>query len=260
VKEIVEEIHGLIQNGYKEVVLTGINIGDFDGAPQEGEEPARLSDLVRAVDAIDGLKRLRISSIDPDEVDEDLSDAILNGKNTCPSMHIVLQSGSNVILKRMNRKYTREIFLETVEKLQVARPDFSITTDIIVGFPGESEPDFEDTIEIMDRVRFAKVHMFPFSPRPRTRAALYPNRVPLEVVQRRKQRVLRLAEEHAFELRKDYVGQKREVLFENGDDCSGYTDNFLPVLVENACIKPNDLFDVELIGNRPDGLIGRVLP
>ncbi len=257
--EILEEIRRLIGNGYKEVVLTGINIGDFDGAPQEGEAPTRLSDLVRAVDAIDGLKRLRVSSIDPDEVDEDLADAILNGKNTCPSMHIVLQSGSNVILKRMNRKYTREIFLETVEKLQAARHDFSFTTDIIVGFPGESELDFEDTIEIMEKVHFAKVHMFPFSVRPRTRAALYPNRVPAELIQQRKQRLLRLAEAHAFELRKSYVGQKRAVLFENGDDCSGHTDNFLPVIVENAKIKANDLLEVELIDNRPDGLIGRIL-
>ena len=103
--EVVQEVKGLIANGYKEVVITGINVGDFDGG-------GRLVDLVRAVDQVEGLKRLRISSIDPDEVDEDLARAVLEGKTTCPSMHIVLQSGSNVILKRMNRKYTRQIFLE----------------------------------------------------------------------------------------------------------------------------------------------------
>ncbi|MBS0653149.1 MAG: tRNA (N(6)-L-threonylcarbamoyladenosine(37)-C(2))-methylthiotransferase MtaB, partial [Verrucomicrobia bacterium] len=157
VAEVVREVEQLVANGYKEVVLTGINIGDFDGAPQEGEKPARLSDLIRAVDAVEGLSRLRVSSIDPDEVDEDLADAILNGKKTCHSMHIVLQSGSNVVLKRMNRKYTREIFLDTVEKLLKASPDFTFTTDIIVGFPGESEVDFQDTLDIMEKVRFAKV-------------------------------------------------------------------------------------------------------
>lgn len=261
-EDILEEAKGLIRNGYKEVVLTGINIGDFDGVSLGNEKPVRLADLVRAVDALEGLKRLRISSIDPDEVDEDLADAVLNGKNTCPSMHIVLQSGSNVVLKRMNRKYTREIFLETVEKLKAARPDFSFTTDVIVGFPGESERDFEDTIEMMEKVRFAKVHMFPFSARERTRAALYSNKVPVKLIQKRKQRLLRIAEQHAFELRNSYLGQKRSVLFENresGDCCSGHTDNFLPVIVKNKKIKANDLFEVELIDNQPNALIGKVV-
>ncbi len=261
-EEILEEVKGLIRNGYKEVVLTGINIGDFDGAPEGAETPIRLADLVRAVDAMEGLKRLRVSSIDPDEVDDDLADAILNGKNTCPSMHVVLQSGSNVILKRMNRKYTREIFLETVEKLKAARSDFSFTTDVIVGFPGESERDFEDTVEMMDKVRFAKVHMFPFSARERTRAALYPNKVPQELIQSRKQRLLRIAERHAFELRNTYIGQRRLVLFENEENVKGsrgHTDNFLPVVVNDTKIKANDLLEVEFIDNHPDGLVGRIL-
>ncbi len=260
--EILEEIRVLIRNGFKEIVLTGINVGDFDGAPQEGEARVRLADLVRAVDALEGLKRLRVSSIDPDEVDDDLADAILNGKTTCPSMHIVLQSGSNVILKRMNRKYTREIFMDTFEKLKKARSDFSFTTDIIVGFPGESQRDFEDTLEIMDKVRFAKVHMFPFSVRERTRAALYPNKIPPELIQERKQRLLRLTEQHAFELRKSYVGKKRSVLFEraeNGIFSSGHTDNFLPVIVEGASVQANDLLDVVLIENREDVLVGKLL-
>ena len=260
-EEILEEVKGLVSNGYKEVVLTGINVGDFDGAPQEEEKPVQLADLVRAVDRIEGIKRVRVSSIDPDEVDDDLADAILNGKNTCPSMHVVLQSGSNVILKRMNRKYTREIFLETVERLKAARPDFTFTTDVIVGFPGESERDFEDTIDVMQKVHFAKVHMFPFSVRERTRAALYPNKIPAEVIQERKQRLLRVAERHAFALRAAYIGQKRSVLFERDEQNVGgfgHTDNFLPVLVNDQHIKANDLFEVELISNQPDGLLGRI--
>ena len=262
-EEILEEIRGLIRNGYKEVVLTGINIGDFDGAPHEGEAPVRLSDLVRAVDALDGLKRLRVSSIDPDEVDEDLSHAILNGKNTCPSMHIVLQSGSNVILKRMNRKYTREIFLETIDKLKAARPDFTFTTDIIVGFPGESERDFQDTLDIMDEVGFAKVHMFPYSPRQRTRAALYPNPVPQAQILERKQKLLRSSEQHAFMLRQKYIGQKRAVLFEKRESSngmiSGHTDNFLQVVVNHPEIQPNTILEVEFIANQPDALLGKIL-
>ncbi len=255
IAEVVREVEGLVANGYKEVVLTGINVGDFDGG-------GRLADLVRAVDGVEGLKRLRISSIDPDEVDEDLADAVLNGKTTCPSMHIVLQAGSNVVLKRMNRKYTKQIFIETVERMVAKEPDFTATTDIIVGFPGETETDFAETLELVERVKFAKVHMFPYSPRKRTRAALYPNKVPQETIRRRKQELLRLAEKTGFELRQRFVGRRMEVLLENEerDDgwISGHTSNFLRVWVPKGTYKANELIDVELTGNEPDGLIGKI--
>ncbi|MBX7067584.1 MAG: tRNA (N(6)-L-threonylcarbamoyladenosine(37)-C(2))-methylthiotransferase MtaB [Parachlamydiales bacterium] len=250
--DVVREVEGLISNGYKEIVLTGINVGDFDGG-------GRLADLVRAVDQIPGLERLRISSIDPDEVDEDLASAVLDGKTTCPSMHIVLQAGSNVTLKRMNRKYTRQIFIDTVEKMTAKNPDFTVTTDIIVGFPGETDADFEETLEIVDRVKFAKVHMFPYSVRKRTRAALYPNKVAANVIGERKQRLLRLAERSAFELRNRFVGRTMPVLLENETKpgyISGHTANFLRVWVPAGQHKPNDLINVHMVENVPDGLVG----
>lgn len=247
ISEVVAEVKQLVKNGYKEVVLTGINVGDFDGG-------GRLVDLVRAVDAVEGLERLRISSIDPDEVDEDLADAVLNGRVTCPSMHIVLQAGSNAILKRMNRKYTRQIFLDTVQKMVAAQPDFTVTTDVIVGFPGESDADFEETCSLVRQVRFAKVHMFPYSPRKRTRAALYPNKVAPEVIQKRKQELLRLAELTAFELREQFVGRVMPVLIES--DGEGHTPNFLRVKgIENS--KQNEIVQVLLVKNEPDGLVGK---
>jgi threonylcarbamoyladenosine tRNA methylthiotransferase MtaB len=252
IADIVKEVEGLVANGYKEVVITGINVGDFDGG-------GRLADLVRAVDAISGLKRLRISSIDPDEIDEDLTDAVLNGKTTCPSMHIVLQAGSNVTLKRMNRKYTKQIFIETVERLVQKRPDFTVTTDIIVGFPGETDADFKETLDIVSQVKFAKVHMFPYSARKRTRAALYPNKVPHDTVRTRKQELLRLAEKTSFELRQKFVGQKMEVLLENETKpgfISGHTSNFLRVWTYAKNHKPNELIEVQIVGNEPDGLVG----
>ncbi|OGN64990.1 MAG: tRNA (N(6)-L-threonylcarbamoyladenosine(37)-C(2))-methylthiotransferase MtaB [Chlamydiae bacterium RIFCSPHIGHO2_12_FULL_49_9] len=249
IPEIVGEVEGLIASGYKEVVITGINVGDFDGG-------GKLADLVRAVDAVPGLKRLRISSIDPDEIDDDLADAVINGKNTCPSMHIVLQSGSNVLLKRMNRKYTRQIFMETVERMVRLNPDFTVTTDIIVGFPGESETDFQETTDLVKEVKFAKVHMFPYSARKRTRAALYPNQVPSDVKQRRKQELLRLSEKTGFELRQKFVSRRMSVLIEG--DGTGHTANFLKVKIPNAKLKPHDLVDVLLVRNDPDGLIGEI--
>ena len=262
--EVLQEAKNLIANGYKEIVLTGINIGDFDGAKNEGETPDRLADLVRAVDGLEGLERLRISSIDPDEVDDDLLDAVINGKKTCHSMHIVLQAGSNVVLKRMNRKYTRQIFFDTVERLKEASPHFTFTTDIIVGFPGETDSDFAETLDVMEQVKFAKVHMFPYSPRERTRAALMPNKVAPEVIKERKQRVLRQAERNSFELRELYVGRKMMVLTESSDslnqnEISGHTDNFLNVIVNGENLKPNQLIEVELVANTPQGLIGKLV-
>ena len=245
IEDVVREVEGLVAAGYGEVVLTGINIGDFE---------AGLAHLVRAVDRVPGLKRLRVSSIDPDEVNDDLLAAILEGKTTCPSMHIVLQSGSNVILKRMNRTYTIQIFTETIERLKAAHPDFTFTTDVIVGFPGETEGDHRDTLRAIEQVQFAKVHMFPYSPRERTRAALYPNRVPSEVIHRRKQEVMRLSEQVAFQLRERFVGRRMPVLMEEGN--RGHTANFLPVLVEAP---PRQMVTVELIENTPEGLRGRIV-
>lgn len=261
VDEILREVEALIANGYKEVVLTGINIGDFDGGVSDEQGKVRLADLVRLVDNLPGLERLRLSSIDPDEVDEDLAQAVLEGKKTCPSMHIVLQSGSNVVLKRMNRKYTRHVFFETIDRLRAVNPDFTFTTDIIVGFPGETEADFADTLEVMQHVKFAKVHMFPYSDRPRTRAALMPNKISPAVMKARKQQVLRLSEQYAFELRQQYLGRRFPVLIEKGEGehlgmATGHTPHFLSVSVSGK-FEANQIIEVELIENTPTGFIGK---
>ena len=255
ITEVLVEVKNLLNNGYKEIVLTGINIGDY----KDGDK--NLADLIRAVDQMEGLKRLRVSSIDADEVDEDLAGAILQGKNTCPSMHIVLQSGSNVILKKMNRKYTRQIFFSIIEKLQKQRPDFTVTTDIIVGFPGESETDFLDTLDAVKKVRFAKVHMFPYSPRERTKAFFFQDRVEDKVIQERKSMLLREAEKVSFDLRQEYVGTQREVLLEQreGDYISGHTDNFLRVKIKHPFLRQNEIVSVFLKENLEDGLLGEIL-
>lgn len=262
IDEVVHETEALIANGYKEVVLTGINIGDFDGNRNENEKPDCLADLVRAVDKVPGLKRLRVSSIDPDEVDDNLLDAIIHGRHTCHSMHIVLQAGSNVILKRMNRKYTRQIFMNTIDRLKLASPDFTFTTDVIVGFPGETDGEFAETLDVMREVKFAKVHMFPYSDRPRTRASLMPNKVPQEVIRERKQEVLRLSEQIAYDLRNEYMGRRMTVLTESvdknhPDEISGHTENFLSVRIQSKTLTHNELVEVDLVENTPSGLIGR---
>jgi len=261
IPSIIQEIETLVANGYREIVLTGINIGDFDGGKEGEERPDTLADLLRLVDPIPGLERIRISSIDPDEVDDDLIAAIISSKKACLSMHLVLQSGSNVILKRMNRKYTRQIFWETYDRLQRASADFTLTTDVIVGFPGETEADFEETLAVMREVNFAKVHMFPYSPRPRTRAALYPNKVSPEIIKERKHRLLQLAEKNSFDLREQFIGRTMTILTEEKQNNTtvGHTDNFLMVHIPDSDLGSNEFVEVELIENSPVALIGRVV-
>lgn len=167
-------------------------------------------------------------------------------------MHIVLQSGSNAILKRMNRKYTRQIFMQTIDKLRLKRPDFTFTTDIIVGFPGETDSDFQETLELMKEVKFVAVHMFPYSKRPRTRAALYTDHIDAETIKIRKNEVLRLKELYAYEVREKYVGRTVSVLTENEN--RGHTDNFLEVVFKRP-VEPNQLLDVYLESNSAEGLV-----
>lgn len=249
--DILREIEGLVENGFKEVVLTGINIGDFDG---DQTPPVRLSDLIRQVDKIPGVERIRVSSIDPDEVDDDLLDAVINGEKTAPSMHIVLQSGSNLTLKRMYRKYTKQDFIDATERLLKGNPLFTFTTDIIVGFPGETEEEFQETLDLMDDVQFAKVHMFPYSDRPKTRASRMPNKVPNDVIQKRKAVLLKKAEENAYHLRESFIGNEFTVLVETKG--MGHTENFLPVYFPEQNLRPNTLIKVKCVGNTPEGLIG----
>lgn len=261
IEEVLEEIKGLVDKGYKEVVLTGINIGDFDG--KDSKKPRTLAELTAKVDEIEGLERIRISSIDPDEVDDALLDVIINGKKTCHSMHVVLQSGSNVVLKRMNRKYTRQMFFDTVDRLKAASADFTFTTDVIVGFPGETERDHEETLDAINQVQFAKVHMFPYSDRPGTKASLMPDKVDKKIILRRKQEVLRLSEKVAFDLRSRFVGKEMSVLTEKREQglkmIPGHTENFLRVLINSSTLQENALVQVRLLENQPDGLVAEVV-
>ena len=152
--------------------------------------------------------------------------------------------------------------MDTVEKLRNANPDFTFTTDIIVGFPGETDADHQDTLEMIRLTKFTKVHMFAYSPRPRTRAALMPNKVPPEVVQERKHEVLRLAESVSFELRQGYVGRKMTVLTESRDEStglmSGHTANFLQVWIDDPHVKSNEIIEVLMTENQPQGLMGAI--
>lgn len=256
ISAIRHEVEGLVLAGYQEIVLTGVNLGDF----QDGD--FSLANLVRTIDAVPGIQRVRLSSVEPTDVDDALADALLTGQHTCPSLHLVLQSGSNAVLKRMNRKYFRNQYLDVVDRLRSGNPDFSFTTDVIVGFPGETEEDFSETLDIIRRVKFGHVHAFPYSPRPRTRAFSFPGRLSASVVEERKSRLVSFSEEIAVGWRERFLGRTLEILTEDLSSprpgwIGGHTPEFLNVWIPHGPPGTNVRRCVLITDNTPDGLVGK---
>jgi threonylcarbamoyladenosine tRNA methylthiotransferase MtaB len=247
IEEILQEVEALVESGFQEIILTGVNIGEFE----EG-----LPSLVRAIDKIKGVKRLRLSSIDPNHLDEELMAALVEGRATMPHLHMVLQSASNEILKKMRRTYTAELFLQKVEEIRKKKNDFCFSTDVIVGFPSESEEDFLKTATFIEKVGFVKVHIFPYSKRPNTLAAQMKEQLFPSTILQRKLYLTKIAEEIGFRQREKFVGKKEKVLIEKGN--VGHTSHFLPVRMENCTGSANEIALVELIKNQKDHLIGKI--
>ncbi|WP_286027416.1 tRNA (N(6)-L-threonylcarbamoyladenosine(37)-C(2))-methylthiotransferase MtaB [Chlamydia gallinacea] len=243
-EDILREISDLIAQGFREVVLAGINVGDYN----DGRHT--LADLIRKVDGLEYLERIRISSIDPEDVQQDLREAILFGKHTCHASHLVLQSGSNAILKLMNRKYLRQDFLHCVESLRAVDSQYAFTTDVIVGFPGETEQDFEDTLRIIEDVGFIKVHIFPFSPRARTKAYAFPAQLPPSVIYERKKYLAAVAEKVAHREMQKRLGKVYSVLVEKIDSqgrAYGHTSYFdMVCFPADPEVSVNSLVDVSM--------------
>ena len=256
-EEILREIKTLLASSYKEIVITGVNVGDFLDCGSYG-----LIDLLGEVDTLPGVERLRLSSINPNDIDERFLQTLSGLKSFCPSMHLVLQSGSNAILKKMRRQYTRESYCDLVKKLRKTNPDFCFSTDVIVGFPGETDADFEETVEVVRDVGFAKVHIFPYSRREGTQAARLGKCVPHDVIKDRKRRLADVEHEVSLETRARFVGRTVSVLTENGDDPTwicGQTPHGLVVKVPRENLSENTLLRVELTDLCDDFLLGKVI-
>ncbi len=212
IADVLGEIEGLVANGYREVVLTGIHIGSF-GADRVGQEN-KLPELIESLRRIEGLLRVRLSSIDPNEIDERLIDAIRRSPQTCRHFHVPLQSGSDAILHKMNRGYTRDSYLRTLALLREALAGVSVSTDVMVGFPGETEEDFQQTRHTVSEAEFNKVHIFPFSNRPGTPAERFSGRVRPEVIKERIAQLSEAANATALKIREILRGQVVHVLVE----------------------------------------------
>ena len=225
-EDVIKEITCLVNNGYKEVVLTGIHTGHYGKDKYDYD----FSDLLNELCKIDGLLRIRISSIEITELDDKFM-KVLENKKIVDHIHIPLQSGCDKILKLMNRKYNTEYFYNKIEKIRSIRPDISITTDLIVGFPNETDKDFNDTCEFIKKVNFTKVHVFPYSRRKGTPADLMDNQIDESVKKLRVRKILELSKELEISYMKKFIGKEVEVLIETYEDgiITGHTSNYICV-------------------------------
>ena len=230
-EEILEEIRRLVADGVVEVMLLGQNVNSYG---KNLEEPITFARLLRKAEQIEGLKRIRFMTSHPKDLSDELIQAMADSKKVCRHIHLPLQSGSSRILQAMNRRYTKEQYLALTEKIRRVIPDISITTDIIVGFPGETEEDFEETLDVVRRVRYDSAFTFIYSKRTGTPAAAMENQVPEDVVKKRFDRLLALVQEISRDVSSRYTGQTKEVLAEevNSQDAAlvtGRMDNNLLV-------------------------------
>ena len=210
-EDIVNEIKALVADGVVEVMLLGQNVNSYGVGL---EEKVTFADLLRMVNDIEGLKRIRFMTPHPKDLSDDLIEAMATLPKVCHHMHLPLQSGSTEILKKMNRRYTKEHYLGLVEKLRARIPDVAITTDIIVGFPGETEEDFLETMDVVDKVHYDSAFTFIYSKRTGTPAATMDNQVPEDVVKDRFDRLLALVQKHGHEKVQSLEGTVQEVLVE----------------------------------------------
>lgn len=230
---VLEEIKNLIKNGHKEIVLTGIHTGHYGSELKNYTFASLLKDILK----IEGLKRLRISSIEMNEITDEILELLKNNPTLVSHFHIPIQSGSNEILKKMNRKYNKYEFIQKIEKLRNIRPDISITTDLIVGFPGETDELFNETLETLKQINFSKIHVFPYSKRKGTPAAEMPNQIKEEVKKQRVHQVLELSKQMEINYMKQFVNKKITFLPEVKKDNSyiGHTGNYLNISCMDTC-------------------------
>ena len=244
-KDIINEVKKLVDDGVIEIMLLGQNVNSYG---KNLEEKMTFAELLSEIEKIEGLERIRFMTSHPKDLSDELIDAMANSKKICPHIHLPLQSGSSRILKKMNRHYTKEQYLTLVEKIKKAIPDISITTDLIVGFPGETDEDVDETIDVVRKVGYDSAFTFQYSKRTGTPAAAMENQVPKEDVTRNFDRLLKVVQE---------VGTERTARFEG---------KVMPVLVEKVNSHENDMVTGKLGNNTsvhfkgsPE-LIGKIVP
>jgi len=253
--DVVAEAEALVDSGAREIVLLGQNVNAW------GEGSRGLAELIRALAKIDGLERIRYTTSHPTDMTEELIAAHGEVEKLMPYLHLPVQSGSNRILKAMNRSHTAETYLAVLDKMRAARPDIALSGDFIVGFPGESEEDFEATLKIVDAVRYASAYSFKYSPRPGTPAATMEDQIPRDIMDDRLQRLQARITEHSLAFNRSKVGVDTQVLIERSGKFPGQMIGKSPWLQSvhvDTHARPGDIVDVALVAAGPNSMSGAV--
>lgn len=241
-KTVIKEITSLVENGYKEIILTGIHTGKY------GKDiNYTFEQLLKEIIKIKNLYRIRISSIEINELTDPILDLIKDNKIIAKHLHIPLQSGSDKILKLMDRKYDLKFYKDRIEKIRKMIKDVSITTDLIVGFPNENEKDMEDTLKFLKEIKFTKIHTFPYSKREGTKAASMENQIDETIKRKRVKTVLELSDQLEQDFYQSKLNETEEVIIEQTKDGKsyGYTSNYIKVEI-NSPLKPNEVISVKI--------------
>ncbi|MBE6136745.1 MAG: tRNA (N(6)-L-threonylcarbamoyladenosine(37)-C(2))-methylthiotransferase MtaB [Erysipelotrichaceae bacterium] len=242
----LKEAKELVSKGYKEIVVSGIHVGRY------GKDIDKtFSELIKSLSDINGLNRLRISSIELSEIDDEFLHLLNSRDNIAKHLHLPLQSGSNNVLKKMGRKYTREEFINRVKEIKKKVPDVALTSDVIVGFPGETEEDFMDTYNLLKELGFYQLHVFPYSVREGTVAASLPDQISPKMKNERVKRLLELSKQLEEEYEKRFINQRLDVLFErfDGQYNIGHTSNYLQIKVKSDYPKVGNIENILIESN-----------
>lgn len=231
----LKEAEFLVSSGFKEIIVSGIHLCSY--GKDLGKDILSLLELLKKIDSIEGLERLRLGSLEPKSMTPEFISGLKELKHLCPHFHLSLQSGSDTVLKRMNRKYTTAEYEDRVKALRAEFPDMSLTTDIITGFPEETEEEFEETIGFAKKVKFAKIHVFPYSEREGTKAAAMPQ-MDMSIRKNRAKRLIEVSDELASEFASSMTGKETEILIEKIEEkdgktiAEGYTGNYVRAFAE----------------------------
>ncbi len=246
--EIAREADKLVKNGFKEIVLCGICLGAYG---KDLDLKINLVNLIEALENIEGLLRIRLSSIETADVSDELIDKITQSQKLCPHLHIPIQSGDNEILKKMNRKYCRDDYLRLIKKIKNCIPKIAITTDVLVGFPGETEENFKNTLNLIQELLPLKTHIFPYSSREGTPAANFKPILNAKIIKERIKYLNNIAERCSLEYKNQFLNKALDALIEgqvkdNPNFWGGYTDNYIRVLIKLRPGLKNQLIKVRL--------------
>ena len=253
--DVLAEAESMAARGHRELVLTGVNIGQFDA------QGVSLTGLIDRLERIDGIERIRLSSIEPTTVTEPLLEKMARFGKLCPYLHLPLQSGNDGILAAMNRPYDVRSFVSLVDRAISTIPDLALGTDLMVGFPGESERAFQDTVDLCHRLPFSYFHVFTFSKRPGTAAAKLPHHVPADIARRRAQTLAEMSREKRLAFAERSIGSSVSVLFERGETEGmrlGTTANFLKVGVASHTDLAHQVRQVSITGASDRWAVGRL--